>query len=141
VARIFGLLIAVLLLAGCGTTRTAAGVTTSFDPSAAAPCERSEYASRRVMVAAFSSTAAAVVRWQETRHGPTGPQPISRFRSWSPNDVIHVCYFDGFYPKAPPLPLNGTPPPPFDRIVVLVAQGMDELDSAGYQHRINIVRP
>ena len=38
-------------------------------------------------------------------------------RSWSPNDVIHVCYFDGFYPKAPPLPLNGTPPPPFDRIV------------------------
>ena len=137
----FGVVVIALLLAGCGGPSTAAGIApTSFDSPAASACERSTYASQRQMVAAFSSTAAAVVHWQETRAGPTGPQRAWDFSS-SPNDVIYVCYFDGFFPKAPPLPLNGTPLPSFDRIIVLVAPGMDELDSAGYQQQVSIVRP
>jgi hypothetical protein len=134
-------IVASLLIGACGTTGPADGAITGFDREALPHCERSTWAAHRQVVGAFSSTAAAIVHWQETRHGPTGPQPISSFRSRSPSDVVYVCYLDGFFPKAPPPPPSGPPHPSFDRIIVLVAPGLDQLDSAGYQQRMSIVRP
>lgn len=84
--------------------------------------------------AAFESKAGALRRWQENRHGPSGPVAVSDFiATRTAERKIFVCYFDGEF--ATPAPQGA---PPHNRIRVFVDDsGEAALDAAGYHDTPN----
>jgi hypothetical protein len=149
--RRLGALGTTLLLAACGGYSVAASAqSVNIDPLAVSPCQSvsTEFGQRYPdapvqLVGAFQSTIDTVVSWQENRHGPNGPQPTSRWRKLGkPTDVVYVCYLDGEFSGFPTDPAGATPPPPYDRMVVLVdALGAARIDAVGHRNTLSIVRP
>ncbi len=113
----------------------------AVDAAARAECVKSSYAIGRTLVAAFRSTAAEVASWQENRRPGGSAGPTSHWRSVPGTQIVDACYFEGSFSKGPPPPVSGTAAPSFNRIVVLVSQGADELAAAGYQDQIEPVAP
>jgi hypothetical protein len=138
-----------LLAAACGSTVASGAGLGGADQSARQTCESTgvsfaaRFGSVRAVVGAFDVTAADIVYWQENRHGSNGPRPTSRWRArGGDTDAVIVCYFDGSYAGFPTDPAGMTPPPPYDRLVVLIDKsGTAEVEAVGHQSRLGIVRP
>lgn len=126
-------------VAGAPLEQTAQGTCLSHSQSASA------YGGNAASLSgAFTVTASELAQWAETRHGPSGPQGESRWRSRPATETVSVCYFDGVFtgfPRIPPPP-GATSPPPYDRIVLIVTNdGAITLDAAGYRTKLPVVRP
>jgi hypothetical protein len=97
------------------------------------------------VAAAFDSTAASVVKWEETPRSPDGPHAVSRWRAHAATEPVAVCYLDGdFGPSkiSPPGAANRQALPNWDRVVYLV--GVDRRPIGvifGWQDRIPIRDP
>jgi hypothetical protein len=98
------------------------------------------------VAAAFDSSAASIVKWEETAPAPVGMRVVSGWRDRTATEPVTVCYLDGdFGPAKHPAPLPGstaTPVPNWNRVVYLV--GADRRPTPvvfGWQDRISIRDP
>jgi hypothetical protein len=112
------------------------------DICAAVPASSSQFA----VAGAFVSSAASIVKWEETAPAPVGMRVVSAWRDHPAAEPVTVCYLDGdFGPAKGPAPLPGsvaTPVPNWNRVVYLV--GVDRRPSPvvfGWQDRITIRDP
>lgn len=146
-----GLALTAMLLGACGArldvSRGLSQPAQTMDARAEDLCTKKQaelehgYNSAMLLIGAFEVTAADMVVWQETRHGPNGPQVRSKWRARQAGTPVIVCYFDGSF-SGFPRPHRVPPPDPYERMVVLIDElGSFELDSVGYRQNIAIVRP
>ena len=95
------------------------------------------------VVGAFTLRAADLAEQDETRGGANGPRPLrSRFRDYSADIPIVLCFFDGFIaaPGGPP-GISSATFRPYDRYVVTVdPSGQASLAVSGFRDRI-VVAP
>lgn len=112
------------------------------DICAAVPASSNQFA----VAGAFASSAASIVKWEETAPVPVGMRVVSAWRAHPATEPVTVCYLDGdFGPAKGPAPLPGsvaTPVPNWNRVVYLV--GVDRRPSPvlfGWQDRIAIRDP
>jgi len=112
------------------------------DICAALPVSSNSFA----VAAAFDTSAASVVKWEETAPMPVGMRAVSGWRDHPSTEPVALCYLDGdFGPAKHPAPLPGstaTPVPNWNRVVYLV--GADRRPIAvvfGWQDRIAIRDP
>ena len=135
-----------LVLGACGSHVESAGAASgngSAAPATLADCgQRAQiYGSVTRAAGVYAVSAQELVIWQETRHGPNGPRPVSEFRNLPPAELVGVCFVDGSFPGFPRGP-GGASKPPYDRLVLLVkADGSSVVDSVGYQSNIPVVKP
>ena len=99
-----------------------------------------------VVAAAFDSSAASVVKWEETAPMPVGMRTVSAWRDRPATEPVAVCYLDGdFGPAKHPAPLPGdtaAPLPNWDRVVYLVGADRRPVPvTFGWQDRIAIRDP
>jgi hypothetical protein len=99
-----------------------------------------------VVAAAFDSSAASVVKWEETAPMPVGMREVSGWRDHPAREPVAVCYLDGdFGPAKHPAPLPGdtaAPLPNWDRVVYLVGADRRPVPvTFGWQDRIAIRDP
>lgn len=92
-----------------------------------------------VPLAAFPSTAAAVVAWQESRDGPDGPLVTASFwRLQPPAQFVAVCYYDGEFAGV------SRPPgaPAYERAILLVTEdGTVTIDRFGPRNALPATGP
>jgi hypothetical protein len=99
------------------------------------------YGSISSVSGAFQVSAAELADWQETRHGPDGPQDISPWRRAAPATSVTVCFYDGVFPNFP------APPPlakalPYDRFVLIVGpDGSTTMYVVGNHTTLAVERP
>ena len=98
------------------------------------------------VAAAFDSSAASVVEWEETAPMPIGMRVVSQWRDRPATEPVAVCYLDGdFGPAKHPAPLPGstaTPVPNWDRVIYLVGADRRPIGvTFGWQDRIAIRDP
>ena len=98
------------------------------------------------VAAAFDSSAASVVKWEETAPMPIGMRVVSQWRDRPATEPVAVCYLDGdFGPAKHPAPLPGstaTPVPNWDRVIYLVGADRRPIGvTFGWQDRIAIRDP
>jgi len=98
------------------------------------------------VAAAFDSSAASVVKWEETAPMPVGMRMVSTWRDHPATEPVAVCYLDGdFGPAKHPAPLPGstaTPVPNWDRVIYLVGADRRPIGvTFGWQDRIAIRDP
>ena len=92
------------------------------------------------LAASFIVPASGVVNWQETRNGPNGPRPQSKYRALPAGEQLTVCFYDGVFTGYPSH--RGVSLAPYRRMVVIVtADGTAELDMVGPTSSIPLVRP
>jgi hypothetical protein len=112
------------------------------DICAALPVSSNPFA----VAAAFDSSAASLVKWEETAPMPVGMRVVSQWRDRPAMEPVAVCYLDGdFGPaKHPPL-LPGsaaTPVPNWNRVVYLVGADRRPIGvTFGWQNSIAIRDP
>src|SRR5256885_10503493 len=96
-----------------------------------------------VVAAAYDSSAASVVKWEETAPMPVGMRAVSTWRDHPAREPVAVCYLDGdFGPAKHPAPLPGstaTPVPNWDRVIYLVGADRRPIGvTVGWQDRIAV---
>jgi hypothetical protein len=124
-----------VLAVACGSVNSApVAIAGAVDQAAVDRCVTSAqtvadaYGSVATLSAAFSATAAQVVRWQELALDLSGPRPVSPYRGRPQTEGVTVCFFDGQFDKfgkapGPPGPGTATAPPAvmfYERIIILV---------------------
>lgn len=87
------------------------------------------------ILATYSTTAAQLVKWDETRYGVQGGTPPSQFITLAANEPVAICYFGGNFtgfPMEPPTPGATRTTLPYRTLVVVVDQkGNATVDSVG----------
>lgn len=86
------------------------------------------------VVAAFRSTVGAIRQLGAVADNP-------QLAEYADDQKATVCYVDGRVAKSPPPPLSGTPPPSFDRAVLVVVRDVAYFMAAGYQAKLPIEAP
>ena len=112
------------------------------DICAALPVSANPFA----VAAAFDTSAASVVKWEETAPMPAGMRVVSTWRDRPATEPVAVCYLDGdFGPaKQPPTPPGETttPVPNWNRVIYLVGADRRPIGvTFGWQDRIPIRDP
>jgi hypothetical protein len=98
------------------------------------------------VAAAFDTSAASVVKWEETAPMPVGMRVVSTWRDRPATEPVAVCYLDGdFGPaKHPPPPPGATTTtvPNWNRVIYLVGADRRPIGvTFGWQDRIPIRDP
>lgn len=90
----------------------------------------------------YASTIGTVARWQETRHGPKGPQPVSPLRGLPEPELMAVCYYEGVFDSFPRPHVPGQVQAPYERMTILVrADGTATFYAAGRKADLRIEAP
>ena len=65
----------------------------------------------------------------------------TRLASMSPATPADMCWIDAPISKGPPPPIAGTPPPSFDRAMIVSVAGVIDLVEAGYRDALPLPSP
>ncbi len=121
------LLPVVIILAGVGAFL-------AMRPTIPAGCSAVAHDDHGTVSAAFTSTVGAIKKL----HAVAGSPQLDGYAS---DQTATICYIDGEIAKGPPPEPNGTIPPSFDRVVIVVVGQDTILVSAGYSQDLPIQAP